>query len=482
MLDDPTAPAIYRVSGALPFPGPYGTLPHDILPKQVTLRDRTTTATLVPFNAPGQVPPRLTAYLCELLNREIEKGDTYPMMEGLALSSFSPYWFANFGAIMVVGDIQSSEEVTQMEERGADWSKQCLGSFYVKPNYPGRSSHVCNGGFLVTDAARNRGVGRLMGEVYLEWAPKLGYSYSVFNLVYETNVASLRIWDALGFKRIGRVKGCGNLKSYPDQLIDAIIFGRELGGEGDEYVVEERFDKIRFYLRTGTYPAGADRSEKSRLRSAATHYRLIPADKSDEGEEKLMLKDKEVISDPHKQYEIARDLHVQAHGGINKTTATISEKYHWVRIKETVSAAIRNCTECKDASPKPNVEQQSYQHTRGPAASRTRSIPSRQTVVASEDSATSDTPGGVTSFPPAQQMHVQHGAPTAPMGGMQYTHDGFEIDPNLDGQHWSNSDQQMQIDGTGPEVPELDVDARLRAELQAQIARDEQQVQHERSG
>lgn len=28
----------------------------------------------------------------------------------------------------------------------------------------GRSSHVCNGGFLVTEAARNRGVGRLMGE------------------------------------------------------------------------------------------------------------------------------------------------------------------------------------------------------------------------------------------------------------------------------------------------------------------------------
>ena len=70
---------------------------------------------------------------------------------------------------MLLGEMEGIEEL----QEGTDWEKVCLGSFYIKPNYPGRSSHVCNGGFLVTDAARNRGVGRLMGEGYLEWAPKL---------------------------------------------------------------------------------------------------------------------------------------------------------------------------------------------------------------------------------------------------------------------------------------------------------------------
>lgn len=121
--------------------------------------------------------------------------------------------------------------------------------------------------------------------------------------------------------------------------------------EPEEYLQEERFDKIRFYLKTNQYPTGADRAEKSRLRSASAHYRIIPA--TDEEEEKLMLKDKEVVSDPTKQYEIAFKVHSQYHGGINKTTATIAEKYHWVRIKETVSAAIRNCTECKEAATRP---------------------------------------------------------------------------------------------------------------------------------
>ena len=182
-----------------------------------------------------------------------------------------------------------------------------------------------------------------------------GYTYSVFNLVYETNVVSCRIWDALGFKRIGRIKACGNLRSHPDELVDAIIYGRDLGPEGEDFVSEERFDKIRFYLKHGKYPNGADRAEKSRLRSAATHYKLILAEEDRHGEERLMLKDKEVVADPQRQYEIARQVHAVQHGGINKTTAAIAEHYHWVRIKETVSLAIKNCPECKDATKIPTV-------------------------------------------------------------------------------------------------------------------------------
>ncbi|KAM3086359.1 Protein spt10 [Clarireedia jacksonii] len=348
MLDDPSAPTIYRTSGAAPFPDPHDpnpALPLDVFPRQVTLRDRVTTATIVPFSSRHQVPASLLAYLSDQFNKELDTGDTYPIMDTMTHEKFASYWFQNFGAIMLIGNIESASDVVE----GRNWATECLGSYYIKPNYPGRSSHICNAGFLVTDAARNKGAGRLMGESYLEWAPRLGYTYSVFNLVYETNVASCRIWDALGFKRIGRVKGAGNLKSYPGKFIDAIIYGRDLGPEGSDFVSEERFDKIKFYLKYKEYPSGADRAEKSRLRSAATHYKLLP------DEDKLMLKGKEVISDPHKQYEIARGIHVMQHGGINKTTAMIAEKYHWVRIKETVSIVIKNCIECKELGKTPAV-------------------------------------------------------------------------------------------------------------------------------
>ena len=135
-------------------------------------------------------------------------------------------------------------------------------------------------------------------------------------------------------------------------MVEAIVYGRSLGSDAEDIVSEERFDKIRYYLKNGTYPSGADRAEKSRLRSAATHYKLVGGDENGGGEEKLMLKDKEVVSDPQRQYQISKQIHAQQHGGINKTTATIAERFHWVRIKETVSLVIKNCPDCKDTAAK----------------------------------------------------------------------------------------------------------------------------------
>ena len=180
VIDDPTAPVIYhQASGQQqqqqqPFASPPNpALPATVLPKQVTLRDRITAATLVPFCSASEVPRTLLAYLCNQLNKEIEKGDTYPMTDPFSLDLFASHWFSHFGAVMLLGAVNSVRDVMALEREGADWGKVCLGSFNIKPNYPGRSSHICNGAFLVTDASRNRGVGRLMGECYLEWAPRL---------------------------------------------------------------------------------------------------------------------------------------------------------------------------------------------------------------------------------------------------------------------------------------------------------------------
>lgn len=158
----------------------------DITPRQVTLRDRITIATLLPFSTATSVPGRLLAYLGQQFNLEIEKGDTYPMVHSMPLETFATYWFQNFGAIMIQGTVEGDsyvDGVWRMEQEGVKWEELALGSFYIKPNYPGRSSHVCNGGFLVTEAARNKGVGRLMGEGYLEWAPRLVRPNSFPNFV-----------------------------------------------------------------------------------------------------------------------------------------------------------------------------------------------------------------------------------------------------------------------------------------------------------
>lgn len=57
------------------------------------------------------------------------------------------------------------------------------GVFYIKPNFPGRCSHVCNGGFITDPRRRRRGVAKLMGHAFLRLARDLGYKASYFNLV-----------------------------------------------------------------------------------------------------------------------------------------------------------------------------------------------------------------------------------------------------------------------------------------------------------
>lgn len=93
------------------------------------------------------------------------------MIDPLPLELFGPYWFGLFAAVMLLGEFPNVDDIAQLENQ--DWAKICLGSFYIKPNYPGRSSHVCNAGFIVTEASRGKGVGKELGKAYLEWAPKL---------------------------------------------------------------------------------------------------------------------------------------------------------------------------------------------------------------------------------------------------------------------------------------------------------------------
>lgn len=89
-----------------------------------------------------------------------------------------------------------------------------------------------------------------MGKAYLYYAPRLGklisqaravefsfmpgagYRGSVFNLVYVSNTASLRIWDALGFERAGLIPNAGRLKSKTpggeDEYTDAVVYFKNL--------------------------------------------------------------------------------------------------------------------------------------------------------------------------------------------------------------------------------------------------------------
>jgi GNAT superfamily N-acetyltransferase len=58
---------------------------------------------------------------------------------------------------------------------------------------------------MVARDARGRGIGRALGEYAISWARAKGYSAMQFNAVVESNLAAVRLWQALGFQIIGTV-------------------------------------------------------------------------------------------------------------------------------------------------------------------------------------------------------------------------------------------------------------------------------------
>ncbi|KAL4221718.1 hypothetical protein ACF0H5_019973 [Mactra antiquata] len=132
-----------------------------------------------------------------------DEGNSYPQEDMTTVDDFRAYYLTH--DVFVCIDKLTNE---------------VLGAFYIKPNFPGRCSHICNAGFIVKKSVRGCGIGSFMTEQFLRLAKDIGYRAVFFNLVFVTNDTSLRMWRRFGFQEIGRVPNAGNLKGhgYTDAL------------------------------------------------------------------------------------------------------------------------------------------------------------------------------------------------------------------------------------------------------------------------
>ncbi|RUR34264.1 GNAT family N-acetyltransferase [Vreelandella nanhaiensis] len=86
-----------------------------------------------------------------------------------------------------------------------DASGELVGSYYLKANAAGPGDHVCNCGYMVTAAARGKGVARAMCEHSQQVAQTLGFKAMQFNAVVSTNEVAVALWQRLGFNIVGTV-------------------------------------------------------------------------------------------------------------------------------------------------------------------------------------------------------------------------------------------------------------------------------------
>lgn len=75
-----------------------------------------------------------------------------------------------------------------------------LGSYYIKANAMGPGAHVCNCGYMVSPAARGKGVATALCLHSQQIGKQLGFRAMQFNAVVSTNTTAVNLWQKLGFQ------------------------------------------------------------------------------------------------------------------------------------------------------------------------------------------------------------------------------------------------------------------------------------------
>lgn len=131
--------------------------------------------------------PEDVADMAAIWNQVVEDGVAFPQEELLDQETAADF-FAQ----------QSWCGVAWDKERGTR-----VGLYILHPNNVGRCGHICNASYAVDRAARGRGVGRALVLDCMAQAKKLGFRILQFNAVVATNVPARRLYESLGFQRLG---------------------------------------------------------------------------------------------------------------------------------------------------------------------------------------------------------------------------------------------------------------------------------------
>ncbi|MEM7402004.1 MAG: N-acetyltransferase [Pseudomonadota bacterium] len=139
-----------------------------------------------------------------IFHEVVSTGDTYAFQSDTSKEDALKIW------------IQTPRKTFVIEE-----GDKILGTYYIKTNQNGPGDHICNCGYMVSSAARGKGLATTMCEHSQRIAIELGYRAMQFNFVASTNEGAVRLWNKLGFKTVGILPKAFN---HPENgLVDALV-------------------------------------------------------------------------------------------------------------------------------------------------------------------------------------------------------------------------------------------------------------------
>ena len=107
-----------------------------------------------------------------------------------------------------------------------DINNNILGTYYIKANQPTLGAHICNCGYMVSPDARGVGIARNMCKHSQQEAISRGFRGMQYNAVVSTNTRAVKLWESLGFEKIGIIPEGFNHKRLG--FVDAYIMFKRL--------------------------------------------------------------------------------------------------------------------------------------------------------------------------------------------------------------------------------------------------------------
>lgn len=136
-------------------------------------------------------------------NEVVEDGMAFPQMETLDHKTGAEF----FGKQDFVGVAKVDGEVA--------------GLYILHPNNVGRCGHHANASYAVSSRMRGKKIGESLVQDCLHRAKELGYRLLIFNAVVKGNDRAIRLYEKLGFQRVGTIPGGFLLKTgeYQDIFV-----------------------------------------------------------------------------------------------------------------------------------------------------------------------------------------------------------------------------------------------------------------------
>lgn len=153
----------------------------------------------------------------KIFHEVVAPGDTYAIDPNISQDDALAYWFQSSRQTYVAED----DCLKQSSSR-----EHILGTYVLNPNHVGGGSHIANAAFMVSAAARGKGIGRAMAAHCLAEARRLGFRAMQFNFVVSTNESAIHLWKKLGFEIVGTLPGAFR---HPQKgFVDTYVMFRSL--------------------------------------------------------------------------------------------------------------------------------------------------------------------------------------------------------------------------------------------------------------